>query len=238
MEVREHGVDEPEAMAGSDEDAGFAECANWSRWLSASWAQCCQGGADDGGGALVKATMTKRSSFCAAARLRWAYGGFLRRLGVAFAVQVDDVYLRFANAERREGAEADVEGDFGDLDAAGSDCVEDSRGEVQAGGGGGDGAALGGEDGLVAVAIGRGVWHILGTLDVGRQGHVADAVQNGEEVGYGFEAQGAGAEVAAGQTPSASRAGVPVESSKTRRSPGRTLRPGRTRACQFPAASG
>lgn len=69
--------------------------------------------------------------------------------------------------EGLEGAEADVERDFG----AGRALGENLGREVQAGGGRGGGAGVAGEDGLVALAV-RG---FIGTLEVGGQGHVADA---------------------------------------------------------------
>jgi hypothetical protein len=87
---------------------------------------------------------------------------------VAFAVELD--FGEFFYAQRGEGAQAYVEGDFGDFYASCGDFGEDFRGEVEAGGGGGYGAFLVGEDGLVAFAVGVGVV----ALDVGRQGDVAD----------------------------------------------------------------
>jgi hypothetical protein len=67
---------------------------------------------------------------------------------------------------------------------------------VEACGGSGDGASLLGEDGLVAFAVGVGVV----ALDVGRERHVADLIEDGEEIGDWGEAEGAFAEFAAGGT--------------------------------------
>ena len=103
------------------------------------------------------------------------FGG-LGRNGIALAVEMD--FADAVDAERSECAEADVERDASDLDAFGSEGCEHLRREVQAGGGRGYGAALVGEDGLIAVAIGVGVV----AMDVGRQWDVADAVEHGEEV--------------------------------------------------------
>jgi hypothetical protein len=65
---------------------------------------------------------------------------------------------------------------------------------VEAGGGGGDGSALAGVDGLIAVAIGGGV----GAGDVGRERDVADFFHASEEVAHRSEADAALAEFAAG----------------------------------------
>jgi hypothetical protein len=80
-----------------------------------------------------------------------------------------------------EGAEADVEGDAGYFDAVGGELCKSLGREVEAGGGRSYGAALFGEDGLVAIAVGGCVV----AMDVGRQGNVADAVEDGEEVDAG-----------------------------------------------------
>ena len=61
----------------------------------------------------------------------------------------------------------------GGLDAAGGQPLQQLRGEVEPGGRGGDRARLAGEDGLVALPV-------LGpvrALDVGRQRHVAEALE-------------------------------------------------------------
>jgi hypothetical protein len=94
-----------------------------------------------------------------------------------FAVEFD--FVEPVNTERSEGAETNVERDAGDFDAASSESFKRLRGEVQASSGSGNGTWFAGEDGLVAVAI------LLGVVasDVGREGHVTDAVEDGEEVG-------------------------------------------------------
>lgn len=85
----------------------------------------------------------------------------------------------------REGAEADMKGDFGDFDAGGLDAMENFLGEVEPGGGGGDGAGGLGEDGLVALGIG-GLGAVFAT-DVGREWHFAEARGVGEEIGSAGE---------------------------------------------------
>src|SRR5208283_983137 len=57
------------------------------------------------------------------------------------------------DADGLEGAQADVEGEGCDLDAAGAEGGEDFRGEVEAGGGGGGGAGRMAVDGLVSGTI-------------------------------------------------------------------------------------
>lgn len=108
------------------------------------------------------------------------------------------VILDAVDADRLEGSQADMEGDFGGLDSALADAVEDFRGEMKACGRSGDRSALLGVDGLIAFAIaGR-----IRTGDVGRERDVADAIEGGEEVVHalnGLKADAALAEFGAGQ---------------------------------------
>ena len=64
--------------------------------------------------------------------------------------------------------------------------LQSFTGEVKAGGGGGDRAALAIEHSLVAFTVRSGV----GTADVGRQGHVAQAVEIGVDIFFAQKAQG------------------------------------------------
>ena len=145
-------------------------------------------------------------------------------------VDVFDVF----GADGLEGSEADVEGDGLDLDAVCAELGEDLGREVEAGGGGGGGAGFVGEDGLVAVAVFGGVV----AVDVGRQRHVADAVEDSAEVVGGGEAQSAFAELAGGEDFGfEQRCWWSSDAAKCRCSPGWTLRPGRTRAVQSCSAS-
>lgn len=119
-------------------------------------------------------------------------GGGFGREGVALAVEVD--VFDAVDADGLEGAESDVEGDVGGLDAALFEGFEYFGREVEASGGRGDGAGLLGVDGLVALAVFGAVF----AMDVGRERDVADAVEGGVEVGDGLEADGALAMFAVG----------------------------------------
>ena len=105
----------------------------------------------------------------------------LRRDDERFFVQVD-VFQRF-RAERLECAEPDVQRDVRDGGSRGSAGFEDFGREMQAGGGRGGGSGLAGEDGLVAFAVGECVV----TANVGRQGHVTDSLEHGQQVPNGMQ---------------------------------------------------
>ncbi len=113
--------------------------------------------------------------------------------GDAVVLRVQAHVLDPLDAQRSEGAEANVQRDAGDVDARDGKAVQHLRGEVEAGGGRCDGAALAGEDGLVALLVFGGVRPV----DIRRQGHMTDALDGGPEVGHRREAQQALAEVAA-----------------------------------------
>ncbi len=76
-----------------------------------------------------------------------------------------------------EGARADVEGDRRATDAGGFELVEELGGEVESGGGGGDGAGADGVDGLVVLDIG-GCGCVA--VDVGGEWCLADALEEVE----------------------------------------------------------
>ena len=103
-------------------------------------------------------------------------------------MEVDLGYVFYA--EWGEGAQADVEGDFLNLDAASFDSRKRLFGKVQTGRRRGDRASLLGEDGLIAGLVRDHVF----ALDVGRQRHVADPIQSAVEILDGFEAEGTLAE--------------------------------------------
>ena len=100
------------------------------------------------------------------------------------------------DTDRLEGAEADVQRKPCNLCAVRRELRENLRREVQAGGGRGGGAGIGGEDGLVALTVFGGVGLCLVAMDVRRQRQMADALQRGVEVGDRRKAQRALAEVA------------------------------------------
>ena len=86
-----------------------------------------------------------------------------------------------------------MQGDVRLLGAGLAAAVQHFRREVQPGGRRRDGASFAGEDRLVALAVGGRI----GALDVGRQGHVPDALEGGVEIAVAVEADGALAEFAA-----------------------------------------
>jgi hypothetical protein len=82
------------------------------------------------------------------------------------------VVLDALDADGLKGSVADVESDFGEIDAAGGQRGQQRRGEVESGGGRRDRPAVAREDGLVADAVCGEVV----ALDVRRQRHVSDRV--------------------------------------------------------------
>jgi hypothetical protein len=122
--------------------------------------------------------------------------GGVRGDGIGFGMEF--VIFDLLGVDWLEGSEADLECDFGGLDAALVDSIEDFRSEMQAGGRGCYRSRRLGIDGLIAFAIaGR-----IGAGDVGRERDVADAIESGEEVVHGLnglEADMAFAELGAGQ---------------------------------------
>src|SRR6516165_9629760 len=78
----------------------------------------------------------------------------------------------------REGAEPDMKGDARDFDAAGSNGFQYLRCKVQSRGGRCDRPTVAGIDGLVALAVRCEVI----PMNVGRQRHVTDLVENGKEI--------------------------------------------------------
>jgi hypothetical protein len=111
--------------------------------------------------------------------------------GLALAVEAD--VFKAVDAERGKRAEADVEREAGDLNSLRGECVQYCGSEVEACGGRGDRALLLREDGLIALAI----FNAIVATDVGRQGHVTDAVEDVEEVFGWSELKEALAELAA-----------------------------------------
>src|SRR5579872_3776081 len=89
---------------------------------------------------------------------------------------------------------ADVERDFGGFNSAGSDPGKNFGSEVKAGGRGGDRSTLASIDGLIALAIGGGIF----AGDVGREGDVSDLVDTNDTIIDGIKADAALSERAAG----------------------------------------
>lgn len=97
-------------------------------------------------------------------------------------------------ADGLESSQSHVESDLGGLDSAGVQRAENFRSEVQAGGGSGDRSELAGVDSLVAVAVGGRVR----AGDVRGERDMSDALDGGEEILAGGEADAAFSEFAAG----------------------------------------
>ena len=76
-----------------------------------------------------------------------------------------------------KGSEADVQCDFGDLDAPFADSSKNLGREVQTRRGGGDRSTLFRVHGLVAFMVARSIFPV----DIRRQGHVADLLHKIEE---------------------------------------------------------
>ncbi len=106
--------------------------------------------------------------------------------GDVAAFGVDLVLADVVMAEREEGAGADVQRDGFALDVFRGQAGEEGGGEVEAGGGGGDGALVLGEDRLVVGGVGLG--GASGAGDVGGEGQGAGLVEGVGE-GFGFEVE-------------------------------------------------
>lgn len=180
VEVGEHCSDEAELETGRDEDFCFAGVGN--EFPALGLQSTMLEGADYGGADGYDAALLMNGAIDS--------GGCRCAQGVALAMKADVFHA--IDAEWREGAEADVKGQAGDLNSLCGEGVEDSGREVEAGCGRGDRALLLREDGLIALAISKGVV----ATDVGRQGHVADAIEDVKEVFGRLELQEAFAEFA------------------------------------------
>lgn len=110
-------------------------------------------------------------------------GGFCGE-GEAFLVHamVGDVIA----LDGEEGAGADVEGQVGGLDSGIGESLEEFGGEMESGGGGGDGSGLAGVNGLITVAILDG-GRAFGAMDVGWERDFAVDFGEGEDVGFELE---------------------------------------------------
>ncbi len=105
-------------------------------------------------------------------------------LGQGEPFDVHLVVSEEVDLDREERAGADVEGEVGGLDAGLVEGLDEFRGEVEAGGGSGDGSGVAGIDGLIPFLVEAG-GRAGGTLDIGRQREFA--VTFGEGYGFGFE---------------------------------------------------
>jgi len=109
-----------------------------------------------------------------------------------FAVQL--VILDALHPHRLEGSKPDVQSDRGGGNASGLDARKNFPGEVQPGGGGGHRTWLARIDRLVAIAISQKI----PPVDIGRQRHMAEAVEPGKKVGHRSKSNPALSEAASG----------------------------------------
>jgi hypothetical protein len=91
---------------------------------------------------------------------------------------MDFVILDSLGADGLKSSQADVQGDFGGIDSALANAVENFGSEVKSGGGGGDGAWRAGVDSLVALAVVRRI----SPRNVRRERNVSDAIEDRKEI--------------------------------------------------------
>jgi len=190
VEVGEQAADDAEAVAGGDKEGGRAgvglEVEGSGRGLLGEVFEGAGGGGSGGDDA---------AAFGEGAVEGVGGGG-----GEGVTLGVEANVGEAGDADGLEGAKANVQGEIRDLDAAGAEGGEDLGGEVEAGGGRGGGAGMARVDGLISLAVLRGVGlGGLAAMDVGGKRHVADAGERGVEVVDRGEAQGALAEGAGGE---------------------------------------
>src|SRR5271155_3953040 len=185
MEIGEELVDDAERLAGIEENRGFGFSGSYRAAVAALcgfFGGVFQGADDCGADGEDWSLFLLRFRDC----LRGDFGDFVR-------LDVDFVIFEALGADRFEGAQAYVEGYLCNFDIAGADALQNFRREVQTRRGRGYGASLPRVDGLVALAVGG----LVGTLDVRRQGNVAEAAERFVETGFRGEAQDAQAKFAA-----------------------------------------
>ena len=181
MEVGEQGVYKTKLKAGGDEDLCFAGVLlqRAAHRLLCTMLQSANDRGADGDDA---------AAFGSSAVDSVGGSGGER---VTLAMQAD--FIDSLHAQRGEGSEANVQGEASNFNSAVGECIENLRGEVQAGGGRCDRATFARVDGLVAFAV----RHLVIAANVGWKRGVADAVEDGVEIIDGIEAEKALAEVVA-----------------------------------------
>ena len=137
---------------------------------------------------VVPAATTRRPSWSARLDLQSRFRG----QRIPFGVEANLCHLR--HPDWLEGAQPDMEGQVGDENASGADSLQDGRGEVQPGSGCGDGTALPGKDGLVALPIER----LVRAANVWGQGNMPQNFKPGKEILHRREAKEAFAELSYG----------------------------------------
>ena len=185
VEVGDQGIDAAEGAWGVDVKTGLGDMRRGARGVvgGEKILDGAHGGGADGDAA------TGRPEKC-------DLGGD----GEFVDFAMDGVVFDVGGGDGAEGAEADVEGDFGKGGAGGGKGGEEFGGKMETGSGCGDRDLAGavGVNGLVSLVVGgrAGVGRIAG--DVGREGHAAEAVGDGgdaAEIGGG-EGDAGGAVIA------------------------------------------
>lgn len=173
VEVGDQGVDDAETETRVDEEVGWAaegdDGAAWAWVLSGALA----GGLQDADGGCADGDHAVAGEF-GLVDLLGDFGAEFAELGV------DGVLFDVLLGNGAEGVEADVEGDEGELYTQVAEAEEEFWGEVEAGGGCGDGSRLPGVDRLVAFGVGKG------GVDVGRKGDLTEVLE--EVIDGGVEA--------------------------------------------------
>lgn len=169
VEVGEQCADDLKFVSGIDKQVGFAGTrADYPLSLLCGVFECADRRRPDCYQAAILAPCPV-DLFC----------GF-RGDRIAFRMQF--VLFDFFYANRLKGSQPDVECDFGGFDFALAEAHQNLRSEMKTGGGSGDRSALAGIDGLIAVAVGGGI--LAG--NIGWEGDVADALDDGKEVVEGL----------------------------------------------------
>ena len=183
MKVGEHLRDDADRFAGIEKDlgVGFSGAKHRSR---------------PGGflGGIFERSDDGRSDGENRAALLLAAGDcFDRRFGDFVTLGVNLVIFDTLGSNGLERSQANVERDFGNLDTTRPHAGKYFVGEVQSGGWRGNGAALFGENGLIAFAVGG----IACSLDIGRQRNVAQTIERLMKAGGRMKAKHAQSETAA-----------------------------------------
>jgi len=160
VKVGQEGADNPEMKPGIDEKVSV--CAAWRD----------SGGWGVRGGVLQCSDRGSANSYYPSALRRCAVDsvGNLIRDNVRFRVQL--VFCDGFRVDGLERAQADVERNFGNLDAAALDLFQDLRGEMQTRGRRCDRASFMRVDRLIAIAIVKAI----GASDVGWKRHMSESL--------------------------------------------------------------
>ncbi len=176
MEVGDHRVDAADAVAGQDEDLGFA-----GKWLQFAF----------GRGLGLAPGAFQRAHHCRAHRDHAAAAGagaaylFDQRGTDVEPLLVHHVLVELVHPHRLEGAGAHMQGDVAELHPALAQARQQRLVEVQPGGGRGDRADFAREHGLIALAV----FDTRLAADIGRQRQAASLEQPVLQRGRDLETQ-------------------------------------------------